>query len=151
MTKNIFDPEVTNEVLERINNLTPETQPQWGKMNVAQMLAHCNVTYEMAYEDKHKKPGKLMRIMLKMFVKNAVVNAKPYPKNSRTAPQFLVSDKQEFEREKERLINYIKKTIELGREHFEGRKSHSFDELTAEEWNNMFYKHLDHHLRQFGV
>ena len=42
---NIFEKSVADEVIARINNLTPATQPGWGKMNVAQMLAHCNVTY----------------------------------------------------------------------------------------------------------
>ena len=57
---NIFSKEVSNTVIERINNLTVNSQPKWGKMNVAQMLAHCNVIYEMVYEDKHPKPNFLM-------------------------------------------------------------------------------------------
>ena len=55
--KNIFDPTVTDEIITRINQLKPDSQPLWGKMSVAQMLAHCNVTYETVYEDKHKKPN----------------------------------------------------------------------------------------------
>ena len=42
--KNIFEQAVTDEVIARIDNLTSKTQPVWGKMNVAQMLAHCSVT-----------------------------------------------------------------------------------------------------------
>ena len=57
---NIFEKSVADEVIARINNLTPATQPGWGKMNVAQMLAHCNVTYEMIYTDKHPKPNFLL-------------------------------------------------------------------------------------------
>lgn len=49
--KNIFDKDVSEEVITRINKLDSTTKPQWGRMNVAQMLAHCNVTYEMVYED----------------------------------------------------------------------------------------------------
>ena len=149
--KNVFDAAVTQEVIDRINLLTPETQPQWGKMNVAQMLAHCNVTYEMVYTDKHPKATGLKRFILKLFVKNAVVSEKPYPKNSRTAPQFLIADEREFNVEKKRLIDYIHKTQELGASHFEGKESNSFGALTATEWNNSFYKHLEHHLTQFGV
>lgn len=148
---NVFSKEGIQALIERINNLTPESTPLWGKMSVDQMLAHCNVTYELAYTDKHPKPGSIKKFFLKMFVKPIVVNNKPYPKNSRTAPEFIIADSKEFEKEKERLINYINETQALGKEHFEGRESHSFGPLSASEWNNMFYKHLNHHLNQFGV
>jgi hypothetical protein len=138
-------------MIQRIEKLDSTTQPQWGKMNVAQMLAHCNVTYEMIYEDKHPKPGGFKKWMLKTFIKPIVVGEKTYKKNSKTAPEFIIADAREFESEKSRLIDHINKTAELGRDHFEGKESHSFGKLTAQEWNNMFYKHLDHHLTQFGV
>jgi len=149
--KNIFLPEITQEIVERINHLTPESKPQWGKMSLSKMLAHCNVTYEMAYEDKHKKPNALMKIMLKLFVKNVVVNEKPYRHNSQTAPAFIIKDEKEFEKEKNRLIAYLQKTQKMGESAFDGKESLSFGKLTSTEWNNMFYKHIDHHLRQFGV
>lgn len=149
--KNIFDKSVTEEVIGRIEKLSPKTQPNWGKMSVAQMLAHCAVTYEMVFTDKHAKPNAFVKFMLKAFVKKAVVGTKPYPKNSRTAPQFIISDEKEFLVEKKRLIDYINKTQELGENYFDGKESLSFGKLTKEEWNIMFYKHLDHHLTQFGV
>ena len=149
--KNIFKKEITNEVINRIDTLTPLTQAKWGKMSVSQMLAHCCVTYEMVYTDKHPKSNAFVKFMLKLFVKKQVVSEKPYPKNGKTAPQFIISDEREFEAEKKRLIAFIIKTQELGRQEFEGKESHSFGKLTSEEWNNSFYKHLDHHLTQFGV
>ena len=149
--KDIFDPAVTAELVNRINQLTPETQGLWGKMSVDQMLAHCNVAYEMAFTDKHTKPNAFVRFLLKTFVKNGVVNEKPYPKNIRTAPAFIIADSRNFNEEKERLIGYLNQTVDLGRDHFEGKASISFGPMTAQEWNNQFYKHLDHHLNQFGV
>lgn len=149
--KNIFSKEVSQEITGRINQLTPESQPEWGKMDVAQMLAHCSVTYEMVYTDKHPKAKGLKRLLLKAFVKRPVVSEKPYPKNSRTAPQFLITDPKVFETEKKRLIDFIIKTQELGENYFDGKESNSFGALTIIEWNNQFYKHLDHHLIQFGV
>ena len=59
---NIFDLKETNAVIKRIENLNSETKPKWGKMSVDQMLAHCNVTYEMVYEDKHPKPKGLKKV-----------------------------------------------------------------------------------------
>lgn len=149
--KNIFKKEVTKELVNRIDQLSGETQPNWGKMGVAQMLAHCSVTYEMVYSDKHPKPNAFTKFILKLFVKKNVVSEKPYAKNGRTAPQFLITDEKVFATEKQRLIEYINKTQELGENYFEGKESHSFGKLTSEEWNNSFFKHLDHHLTQFGV
>ncbi len=149
--KNVFDVNDTKEIIDRINKLTPETPGLWGKMSVGQMLSHCNVTYELVYDDKHPKAGAFKKFILKMLIKNVVVNETPYKKNSRTAPEFIITDKKEFEHEKTRLINYITKTQELGGDHFNGKDSNSFGPLKTVEWNNMFYKHLDHHLSQFGV
>jgi hypothetical protein len=149
--KNIFTKEITDEVVKRIENLTTTSQPNWGKMSVGQMLSHCCVVYEMVYTEKHTKPNTFVKMMLKLFVKNTVVSYKPYVKNGKTAPQFLMKEYKEFETEKKRLIDYIIKTQELGERYFEGKESHSFGKLSSIEWNNTFYKHLEHHLTQFGV
>ncbi len=149
--KNVFDQNDTEEIINRINQLTPDTKQLWGKMSVAQMLAHCNVTYELVYDNKHPKPGAIKQFLLKAFVKKIVVNEKPFKKNAPTAPEFLVKDDKDFEIEKKRLIDHIRKTQQLGEAHFDGKASHSFGVLTSAEWNNQFAKHLDHHLTQFGV
>jgi len=74
--KNLFDAQELQETIERINQLSHETPALWGKMNVAQMLAHCNVTYELVYTDKHPKPQGFKKFMIKLFAKNVVVWAK---------------------------------------------------------------------------
>lgn len=149
--KNIFSLEVCNELINRIEKLTPETQAAWGKMSVDQMLAHCNVTYEMAFENKHPKAKGFLKFILKIFIKPMVINEKPYKKNGKTAPAFVISNHKNFELEKNRLISYIKQAQELGETYFDGKESNSFGVLNSKEWNNMFYKHLNHHLSQFGV
>lgn len=149
--KNIFSEEISNEVINRIEALDSETKPLWGTMDVAKMLAHCNVTYEMVYTDKHSKPNTFVRFILKMLVKNTVVSDKPFSKNGKTAPQFIMKTDKNFDSEKTRLIEYINKTQKLGAEYFDGKESHSFGKLTKDEWNNSFVKHLEHHLNQFGV
>ena len=148
---NIFSKEVSDNIIQRINSLTPATQPKWGKMSVAQMLAHCNVTYEMIYESIHPKPNGFMKFILKTLVKNKVVSETSYKQNIRTAPQFIIKETKDFEVEKQRLINYITKTQQSGENNFDNKESHSFGRLNKTEWNNMLYKHLNHHLTQFGV
>lgn len=149
--QNIFSITDSKKFVERVNQLKNNSKPAWGKMSVDQMLAHCNVMYEMVYDTIHPKPNVVLRFILKSFIKNKVVNETPYPRNIRTAPQFIISNNRDFELEKNRLINYINKTQGLGENEFQGKESLSFGKLTSKEWSNMFAKHLDHHLSQFGV
>lgn len=150
--ENVFDAKDAQYYIDRISKLTPESQGLWGKMTVDQMLAHCNVSYEMVYEpEKHKKPGAIAKFILKNFVKPKVVGEKAYSQNGPTAPQFVISDARNFTEEKKRLIGFIQKTQQLGASAFDGKESFSFGKLKAQEWNNMFAKHLNHHLAQFGV
>ncbi|MBP6620215.1 MAG: DUF1569 domain-containing protein [Leadbetterella sp.] len=152
MFKNTFDKNVTDEIITRIDKLNPSTQALWGKMSVSQMLAHCCVTYEMLFEpERFRKPNFLMGLLLKFVVKPTVVGDVPYKKNLRTAPEFVIVGEKEFDSEKKRLVDFILKTQALGADYFEGRESRSFGKLSKDEWNIMFYKHLNHHLGQFGV
>ena len=96
--QNIYDRNVCDAHIARIDKLTKETRPLWGKMNAAQMLAHCNKPYEMVcdpnYAATHKRPNGVVRFLLKSFLKPIVVGKKPYKKNSRTAPEFIVADER---------------------------------------------------------
>ena len=149
--KSVFHQTDLAELINRIEKLTPETKPLWGKMDASKMLAHCNVTYEMIYENIHPKPNGFMKFILKLLVKPTVVTERPYKHNSQTAPEFLIKSDKDFNTEKARLIEYMNRTLALGEDYFEGKESRSFGKLNKSEWNNMLYKHLDHHLRQFGV
>lgn len=149
--KNIFDPQTTIDCLSRLDKLESSTQPQWGQMNAPQMLAHLCVPYDLAYGKVDPGFGKLTKLMLRWFVKPSVVSEKPYSKNTRTAPIFKIEGDRNFDEEKSKLINYIKQTEALGSKHFEGRDYPSFGKMTASEWSNLFYKHIDHHFNQFGI
>lgn len=148
---NIFDPQTTKDTLERLEKLTPDTQPNWGKMDAAQMLAHLNVTYDVSYGKAGTPPGAVMRFFLKQFLKPIVVGERPYKKNSRTSPNFVIADERDFENEKARLIAQIKEAQNYGETYFDGMASPSFGKMTAKEWSNQFWKHMDHHFRQFDI
>uniref|UniRef100_UPI0040472135 DUF1569 domain-containing protein n=1 Tax=Algoriphagus sp. TaxID=1872435 RepID=UPI0040472135 len=149
--KNVFDPAVTAELIHRIEQLSPESPALWGKMSVDQMLAHCCVAYEMAFTNTHPKANPVMRFLLKTFVKAEVVNEVPYKRNLPTAPAFRIKSEKNFAEEKARLISFVEQTLAAGKSGFEGKESPSFGSMTAKEWNNLLYKHLDHHLTQFGA
>jgi len=146
-----FDAAQVDAVIDRIHRLGASTPPQWGKMSSAQAMAHLCVAYEMVYTNTHAKPSVFVRLLLRLVAKRGVVGPKPYPKNTVTAPQFRIADARDFFVERDRLIDYVRRVQADGREVFEGRESPSFGALTADEWAVLFGKHLDHHLRQFGV
>ncbi len=148
---NIFIPETNEKVLRRLEQLRPDSPAEWGTMDAAQMLAHLNVAYDMTYGKLPTNYGFVTKLMLKWFVKGVVVGEKPYPKNNRTAPQFVIKDERDFQQEKKNLIANIEKTASLGEAHFEGLESPSFGKLTSKEWSNLFQKHIEHHFKQFSI
>jgi len=150
--ENMFDPQGKERMLTRIAALTPDSKAQWGKMNVGQMLAHCNVAYEIVHEPgKHAPPGFVGKFLARVFAKSTVVGDKPYSQNGPTAPMFIVNDTKDFETERNRLVNYINRTCEQGASHYDGLENMTLGKLSSKQWNTLFSKHLDHHLKQFGV
>ena len=150
--QNVFDAKDAQEYINRINNLTPETQRKWGKMSVDQVLAHLNVAYDLTFmPEKFPKPSFIAKFLLSRFVKPKITNEIPYKQSLPTSPVFIIADERNFEEEKAKLIGNIQRVQQLGREAFEGKENINFGKMTAQCWNNMFAKHLNHHLDQFGV
>ena len=150
--QNVFDAKDAQEYINRINNLTPETQRKWGKMSVNQVLAHLNVAYDLTFmPEKFPKPSFIAKFLLSRFVKPKITNEIPYKQSLPTSPVFIIADERNFEEEKAKLIGNIQRVQQLGREAFEGKENINFGKMTAQCWNNMFAKHLNHHLEQFEV
>ena len=150
--QNVFDAKDAQEYINRINNLTPETQRKWGKMSVDQVLAHLNVAYDLTFTpEKFPKPSFIAKFLLSRFVKPKITNEIPYKQSLPTSPVFIIADERNYEEEKAKLIGNIQRVQQLGREAFEGKENINFGKMAAQDWNNMFAKHLNHHLDQFGV
>lgn len=151
MYPSIFDPATTEAMLNRLEGISADTTPQWGKMNAGQMLAHLNVAYDITNGKLPVSYNPFMRLMLKMFVKKIVVGSKPYAKNGQTAPVFIIEGDRDFATEKAKLIANMKAIEAEGAAAYEGRVSPSFGKMSSQEWSNQFWKHMDHHFTQFGV
>ncbi|WP_019154401.1 DUF1569 domain-containing protein [Robertmurraya massiliosenegalensis] len=148
--KNIFNQLYSEEILNRIDNLNPNSTPQWGKMNVAQMLAHCSSFQDIAMGNSLPPRG-LLGILVGNFAKTVFYNDKPFTKNMSTIPTILIDDDKEFETEKERLKQKIIAFQLNGPENCTTHPHPFFGKLTPEQWGKGIYKHLDHHLKQFGA
>ena len=145
--KNLFEPAVKQEIIGRINKLTPGSQRQWGKMDVAQMLAHCQMPLGVAI-GKHTLKGSFFIKLIGPLFKKKLFNDQPFKQNLPTDKSFKMTDPKDFEYEKQSLIQMINDFSETT---MSGEPHPFFGKLTKEEWSKGTWKHLDHHLMQFGV
>ncbi len=145
--KNLFDPQVKQDIINRINKLTPESQRQWGKMDVAQMLAHVQVPMGVALGKNKVKPHPVMGLIGPLF-KKKLYGPLPFKHGLPTDKSFVMADQKEFEKEKVLLLQMIK---DFSEPNLSNERHPFFGRLTHEQWSKGTWKHLDHHLRQFGV
>ena len=148
--KTLFEKESADEVLARIDSLQPATQRQWGKMDVAQMMAHCSAALDMA-SGKLVLSRLLIGRILGRLVRPIYSNEKPFSKSSPTDPKLVVGDPRDFQREREQLKLKVREFQQGGEEKCTRHPHPFFGSLTPYEWGRGMYKHLDHHLRQFGA
>ncbi len=147
--KSLYDEVVYQQCLERINELTANTTPQWGKMSAAQMLSHCAEIQEVSNGKSLENTPFIIKL-IKGVIRNMVVNHKPYKHSTKTHPQYRQQDPRDFELEKIRLLAAL--------EQFQNDKAEGvahahplFGPMTENERGWAMYKHLDYHLTQFGV
>ena len=149
--QNIYSAPVSEQFIARIEKIAPNTQNLWGKMNASQMMAHCNVSYDMAFDENYKKSNAFLRFILKNLAKKGLVNDAPLSKNSSTATEMIIKTEKDLNVEKGKLIANVKNLVTKGEDYFHLKDHPGFGVMTKDEWNNFYYKHLDHHLTQFGV
>lgn len=149
--KNLFEPASVAELKERIGRLTPDSTRQWGKMNAAQAMAHCSTSMEMAVGDCNPPRVLIGRVIGRMVKPLAIGNDKPMKKNSPTAPVLVVKDDRDLNTERTRLLRLIDRFAAGGPSRCTTNPHTFFGPLTPDEWAVLMYKHVDHHLRQFGT
>ncbi|MEO8517107.1 MAG: DUF1569 domain-containing protein [Flavobacterium sp.] len=146
----IFNKTDNQEIISRIEKLTPNTEPGWGKMNPAQMLSHCQCPMNVAFGDLSLKSNFILLLVGRLY-KKKILAAPGFKKNSPTAPDFIRNGECNFETSKSELIQKINLFSELGEKAIKSYKHPFFGTMSAEEWDVLQWKHLDHHLKQFGV
>jgi hypothetical protein len=149
--KNIFNEADRNEILQRIEKLTPTTQALWGKMNVAQMLAHCANGAKMPTGEIKTTRAPFPFNILGKLLKSKILAEGPLRRNSPTAQELKIVDPKDFDKEKANFIAAVKKLGQLGEQGIKDEIHPFFGKMTAKEWGRVNYKHADHHLSQFGA
>jgi uncharacterized protein DUF1569 len=149
--KNLFEATTVSEVKERMALLQVDSARRWGKMNAAQTMEHCARGMELALGDR-RPPRLLIRRILGPIIKpKAFVESEPMRRNSPTVPGLAVTDERDLEKERERLCGLIDRFAAAGPKGCTSHPHSFFGRLTPDEWSAWMYKHLDHHLQQFGV
>ncbi len=149
--RNLFQAERVDEIQERLRQLRPNSVRQWGRMNPAQMLAHCSAGLEMAAGEIRPPRALIGRIIGPAVKRVAVRDDEPMRRNSPTAKELVIKGEMDFAAERERLSGLIDRFAASGPAGCTAHPHAFFGHLTPDEWAILMYKHLDHHLRQFGA
>ncbi len=147
--KSLLDISGNQEIIDRINKLTADTKNQWGIMDVSQMMAHCTVALKITLGEIKPQSNIFLKMLGKTF-KKKIFAADSFRKNSKTGKEFIITEIKNFDEEKPVLISYIKKFVDKGSGIITTESHPFFGKLTVEEWDSLMYKHLNHHLMQFG-
>jgi Protein of unknown function (DUF1569) len=149
----LLEKEKRENIISRINRLNGTESAGWGKMNANQMVCHVTDQFRIALGEKgqpEKKAGLLGRTLIKFLVLKVI----PIPKNVPTSPKVdQMKDgtpPTDFESDRQTLLGYIEKFTTMP-DDFAWIPHFKFGTLSKKEWAILAHKHLDHHLKQFGV
>ena len=148
--ESIFNQTDSANFIKRIDKLTPSTPALWGKMSVDQMLAHSQTTLKMALGDLKLKRA-FIGLIFGGIAKKRLLKDQPLPQNMPTFNEARIIEHRNFEEEKAKLIALVKRFQIAGPNGLIKDPHPFFGKLTPEEWDKLNAKHVDHHLRQFGV
>jgi hypothetical protein len=144
--KTTLDKTTRHELISRIEMLNENSIPQWGKMNVYQMIRHCSKWEEMALgHEKYKRM--FMGYLFGKIALNDMLKDEPLKRNLPTVPSFRISGSGDVTTEKAKWISLLKEYDITATEPI---VHPFFGTMTAAQVGLVSYKHADHHLRQFG-
>lgn len=152
--KNLFDPTLAEDIRQRILRLNPESKRQWGTMTVAQTMAHCTFGIQMATGVINPRRASFPANVIGLVIKALVFgNDKPMRRNSPSSPELFSAHpgRYDFEKERTQLIATVDSFVAQGAACCSRHPHSFFGPLKPQQWAILMYKHLDHHLRQFGV
>lgn len=149
--KNLFDVAIADQLKQRLDRLQIDSERQWGKMSVAQTLAHCASGLEMAMGGIRPPRALIGRLIGSLIKPRVVGNDEELRRNSPTVRELLVRGERNLNAERVRLCALIDRFVSGAPSVCTAHPHPFFGSMTPEEWAVLMFKHLDHHLRQFGV
>ena len=150
MPDSLFEPAGLARVLARLDALRADSARRWGVMDVAQMLAHCQQPLLVALGELPLKRS-LVGVLFGRLAKKQLLAPKAWKHGMPTAPEFRIRDARDFAREHAALRVLVERFGRGGAAALTQSPHPFFGPLTAAEWQALQWRHLDHHLQQFGA
>ncbi|XLS30182.1 DUF1569 domain-containing protein [Flavobacteriaceae bacterium M23B6Z8] len=149
--QSLFEKHSLQSIVQRVQSISNTSERKWGSMTPAQMLWHCKAPLKIALrkEQKSIKINPVKKLLFRLF-KSSLYNDKPWKHNLPTPEAFVAKEEFTIEQEKEELLNLIHAFYER-RDQNEWMPHPYFGTFTKEQWGQMQFKHLDHHLKQFNT
>ncbi len=149
--RDIFHPQTVADLKTRINNINSNAEAQWGKMNVYQMLKHCTENEKLLLREKKFRRIFMGRIFGKMALKSNIKDDNPMDKNNPTHPELKITGTGNVETEKQLWITLLDQYLTKKAADYTDFVHPFFGKMNSEQVSRFAFKHIDHHLRQFGV
>jgi hypothetical protein len=146
--KSVFNGPDHRSLQDRVQRLKPDRKPQWGTMSAAQMVAHLCDSLRMASGELEVAPKKLP--LRYSPLKELVLYILPIPKGAPTAPELISRKPRDWTEEVADLRDQLNGIVQRGGEALSPEHP-AFGSLSTRQWGVLIYRHMDHHLRQFGV
>ena len=147
--KTIWETGRQQEIRDRVARLRPDARGVWGKLSAPAMVCHLADSLKMALGDLPVAP-KHMPIRyppLKQFI----IYVAPFPKSAPTAPELLTRSPAAWQADLSELQALVDRLVARGRESSPWPEHPAFGKLSHRAWGVLTYRHMDHHLRQFGA
>lgn len=148
--ESLFHPEGNRQIVERIEKLSPIALSEWGVMTVSQMLEHCQQPIKVSFGTLQLKPN-LISFLFGKMAKKKMSQQKQFKHSLPTVKEFVIKHEPDFNQAKATLTQMVQRFANEGHAAIANTKHPFFGEMSMEEWDTLQWKHLDHHLRQFGV
>lgn len=150
MKKNLLYQQTADSIIERAKKLKPDNKAGWGEMNATEMLLHANLCNEEIFMPvTSRRSTTFKQYLLRVIALYFAPHFKKGIKGDKQKETTGKIDNSKFEEQRERFIALIKKFPQYKQPI---TLSHiAFGNISTREWGIAAYKHMDHHLRQFGV
>jgi hypothetical protein len=148
--KSLFSPADSQNIIDRLGQINENSPALWGKMNATQMLMHCQQPMQVSLGELRLKRG-LMGFWFGKTTMKRLLSSRPFPKNLPTDPNFIITMDGDFTTEKSKLEALITQFQKADPEGMSKHEHPFFGKMQPEEWDRLNWRHLDHHLKQFGA